>query len=1001
MPQALVAAAVAISSAIGGTVAAVTGSVALGGLVADGVFALAGGAGFGAFVSSWAVVGSLAGAFDKPKVGGIADGGTQVNYQANPLAGVPTVLGRTGVGGVIAHMTTDGQARKNAHLLSCVVLTLGPMQALDSFNANAAPVTFDITAAGLDTDYVATSSPFVGAMDLRTQLGLQSNDRFPYPSVPDGDVPEWTDANTLPGLGASWLSLNYSTSAYPTGVPAPIWVVKGPGVYDPRQDSTYPGGSGPQRATDPSTWSFDGYENPFLHGLTFCLGRWSNGVRVSGVGLPVSAIDVEAFVEGANVADANGWKIGGVVTSSDAKWDTLVAMLQAGSGIPMRLGGKVSCVVDTPRVSLRTITGADVIGDPVVTGTKSRQQRFNCVVPQYRSEANNWEISDSAPVVASTYVTEDGRSITKEIPFSLCQDVDQAAQLAAYQIVNAREAEPIVLPLKPIYMGFKAGDCLTVNEPELLLNNQKVIVTGRSVDPSTAAATLTFRTETDAKHPFALGLTGTAPPTPSLTGVDPGFVPAPESGSWDVVETELSNADGTIPAIVLTGAVDAATVASVIVEYREVLGGGMFGAWVTANYPATTTRIEITGLKPNTLYQVRVRYVTVRGFDNTGSVLDLGSHTTGGLVVPADVTTIGGMTVAEFLAAAAATSAQGDQLTQAVLQLAAQAVSERNAMISQTFHNGKPVRKIVIGDTEDFTDGDYSVTHRLNLLGLVIDAGGAFQLDDTTLKVSATETWADYRTGVTANFNSVSASVTSEATSRATADGALASSLSSVSTTVAGHTSSITALSSSLNGLSAEYLLVVNSGTNVASIQAYAGGSLSSIVFTASQIGFTDGSSNVFPLSVSGGVVHATNFEADRVVAGSIVTNSLVGGAVTNVTWDEQTYGSNLTSTPTQVFSTSHTTAVASAPHVINLNATVANGTGDVGVLLTIKRDGTAIAARSFYVQGSFTVTGSFMVFDQPSAAAHTYTIEASKTSGSGSLGDLTVSNMTITELKK
>jgi hypothetical protein len=81
-------------------------------------------------------------------------------------------------------------------------------------------------------------------------------------------------------------------------------------------------------------------------------------------------------------------------------------------------------------------------------------------------------------------------------------------------------------------MGYKAGDCLTVDEPEFGLNSQKVLITSRQVDPATAAATLTLRSETDAKHDFALGKTGTPPPTPSLTGVDPSIVQPPDIANW-------------------------------------------------------------------------------------------------------------------------------------------------------------------------------------------------------------------------------------------------------------------------------------------------------------------------------------------------------------------------------------------------------------------------------------------------------------------------------------
>jgi hypothetical protein len=83
-------------------------------------------------------------------------------------------------------------------------------------------------------------------------------------------------------------------------------VIKGVKVYDPRLDSTYPGGSGSCRALDEATYVYS--ENPWLHALTFALGRFQNGKRVMGVGMPIASIDVAAFVEAANIADANGWK---------------------------------------------------------------------------------------------------------------------------------------------------------------------------------------------------------------------------------------------------------------------------------------------------------------------------------------------------------------------------------------------------------------------------------------------------------------------------------------------------------------------------------------------------------------------------------------------------------------------------------------------------------------------------------------------------------------------
>jgi hypothetical protein len=397
MPQVAVAAAAWIGNAIVVAGSAVgLGSVAatIGAAAANFVAGLGFAAGLGGAIASWGTVAAIASTLSKPKVGGLRDGGgTQVDFKANANAGVPLVLGRTGTGGVIVHMNTEGQAHKNAHLLICTVLSIGPMEGVDAFLANNQLV-FTAPPVG---DSSATTGPYAGAMDMRIQAGEKPAGPFIYCSIPPGTLPEWTDTNMLSGLGAAWWGLNYNQTIYPNGVPKPLWVVKGPAVYDPRLDSTYAGGSGPQRWDDETTWAFTGTGNPYLQALTWCIGRRANGKLTHGLGVDISAIDRDAFVEGANVSDANSWTCGGVVTSTDKKWDVLVALLQAGAGSPMRLGGQISCIVSTPRVSLDTITGADVIGRATITGTKARRDRFNRVVPRYRSEDHEWEIVDAAP----------------------------------------------------------------------------------------------------------------------------------------------------------------------------------------------------------------------------------------------------------------------------------------------------------------------------------------------------------------------------------------------------------------------------------------------------------------------------------------------------------------------------------------------------------------------------------------------------------------------------
>src|SRR3546814_6385984 len=71
------------------------------------------------------------------------------------------------------------------------------------------------------------------------------------------------------------------------------------------------------RALNESTYEWS--DNTALHALTWALGRWENGKRTVGIGAPVENIRVSDFVEAANIADANGWTMGGVEWSTDSK----------------------------------------------------------------------------------------------------------------------------------------------------------------------------------------------------------------------------------------------------------------------------------------------------------------------------------------------------------------------------------------------------------------------------------------------------------------------------------------------------------------------------------------------------------------------------------------------------------------------------------------------------------------------------------------------------------
>ncbi|QAY77930.1 hypothetical protein [Sphingosinicella sp. BN140058] len=501
----------------------------------------------------------------------------------------PYLMGRTYIGGNQEHDVGYGGSKNPYRSMVFVYSGAGPIQSIEAFQADYTTINFSGAAA---TGYYA------GFLWRSTQLGA-----CPEPSAlsgPQGAIPRWGAAYKLSGYAASLVTLKFDKDGkrFASGVPQFGIVARGVKVYDPRQDSTYPGGSGSARPLQETTYvGGTAAENPGCHGVTYALGRYQNGKKVMGCGFAVDAIDWPAWVGFANVCDANGWKIGGAVYEPGSRWDNLKAICEAGGGEPFFAGGKLSVRYSAPKVSLFTITGDDLAdGDYSVPAMTSWRDRKNSVVPKIRLETHKWEYVQLDAVTVASLVAEDGEEKQEEVPFSLVQEKDQAAELAAYRVVNSREFGPIVLPCKPWLAAYRPGEVGTVNIPELGLVNQLCEIRQRQVDVARAVVTLSLMSESTVKHAYALGQSGTAPATPTITG-------------GEDLDTAVSDANSSAPIVV---ADDAAMVALDVVAgttvkvtatgqtwQRNDAAGGSVAGWTlignTAAATAATTAFTPVG----------------------------------------------------------------------------------------------------------------------------------------------------------------------------------------------------------------------------------------------------------------------------------------------------------------------------------------------------------------------------------------------------------------------
>lgn len=482
----------------------------------------------------------------KPKSGS----GSQTDWSADPNANIPLVFGRTGVGGDVVYRKGSGDADKNKYETVTTVLSLGPVDAYETLYCDRKAVTFSGAAA--------VGAPYANRLWMAKQLGACPEAAALNTGI--GAKPGWTAAHKLSGLAADQVTMLYDAKGKNTFTTEPqmLRVIRGLLCYDPREDSTYPGGAGLQRADDQATWAFS--KNPFVQGLTFALGWTQNGKRRAGAGQSIATIDVASFVECANIADLNGWTSGGGdYTTGDDKWEILKALLQAGGGEPIRDGAMLSCIIQAPRVPIATIVAGDLIGKASVPRSRPRKERLNGVVPKYRTEQNFWATPSGTVARITEFVAVDGGERTREIAYPFVQveagqDVSQPTQLAGYDVETSRERMPITLPLKLRWIGYRTGDCIDCSINDLGLGDVQLVIIKRSLDPGTGAVTLTVRTEDPDKHARVFALTGDLPPVtsferpdiPSDIALGEGDISTVIANSFPIGLTITANEDGSV-----------------------------------------------------------------------------------------------------------------------------------------------------------------------------------------------------------------------------------------------------------------------------------------------------------------------------------------------------------------------------------------------------------------------------------------------------------------------
>lgn len=429
---------------------------------------------------------------------------------------LPYLIGEAYTEGVELYRTGYGGERDDVQnpfaFLPRVYSCCGPIESIGPSYVNFEPVSFSGSVGSVR----AATGYYAGYLWIDEQLGARPESSALATPSGWGTPTNWSSAHKLSGFAAAAWSLQWSKKGkrFAGGQIPPLGKVpKGVKVYDPRLDSTFPGGSGSQRITDESTWTWSA--NPALHALAYAYGRKMNGVPIFGIRrFDAASINLAQIVAWANVCDANGWTVNGTIFEPGDKWNNLKRICEAGGAQPVP-GAVLGFDWQAPRTSLYTVGRNDLAGPVSATLGKGWKNRHNVIVPRYRSAAHQWGYVQAGRVANAAWIAADGEEKLDERQWDLVTDKDQVTELAIYDLWQRREAGPFRIVCKPHMRIFRPGQCITLGA-ELGAHPAgaiKVVIRRRAVDAVAGTVTFTCEAETDAKHPAALGATGTAPPT--------------------------------------------------------------------------------------------------------------------------------------------------------------------------------------------------------------------------------------------------------------------------------------------------------------------------------------------------------------------------------------------------------------------------------------------------------------------------------------------------------
>lgn len=288
------------------------------------------------------------------------------------------VFGGRAVGGSLHYFCKSGPYNENLDLI--IVLADHEIDSLQQVWVNDTAIAMHMDGDGFQdvTDQKFCNKYGVPQMSFRLHKGRTDQSGDDIVELASGG--QWTDAHALKGCAYVHVRIIWDNTVWGSALPTFKWLINGLKLYDPRRDSTMPGGLGPMRWGQPDTYAFS--DNLELCRYNYLRGIYVNGDRWFGVGLSAADIDLDqTYAAIAACEEMVPLRFGGaepryrcaaVISASETHREVLNKFSTACAGNLPDLSGRYSLRPGVAELPVISFTDADLIADADLTGSRHR-----------------------------------------------------------------------------------------------------------------------------------------------------------------------------------------------------------------------------------------------------------------------------------------------------------------------------------------------------------------------------------------------------------------------------------------------------------------------------------------------------------------------------------------------------------------------------------------------------------------------------------------------------